>query len=124
LIPAAATYKSNFPIAIPIPWTPRSPRPKILLPSVTTIISTCRIKRFFQHLKTTKSSDKNLMEKSNDIFFFGIRKKVYNNKSHNQVWMQSEHPTKDYTQPKYKLFTHSTTSKEGQSSHCRKKRKS
>jgi len=39
-IPAAATYRSSFPMAMPIPWTPRSPSPRILLPSVTTIMST------------------------------------------------------------------------------------
>lgn len=40
-MPAAATYISSFPIGMPIPWTPRSPKPRIRLPSVSTIISTC-----------------------------------------------------------------------------------
>lgn len=43
LIPAAATYISSFPIGIPIPWTPRSPKPRIRLPSVRTIMSTYNI---------------------------------------------------------------------------------
>lgn len=45
LIPAAATYISSLPIGIPIPWTPRSPKPRIRLPSVRTIMSTCHTKK-------------------------------------------------------------------------------
>ncbi len=40
LKPAPATYRSNFPIEIYSPPIPRSPKPKTLLPSVTTIAST------------------------------------------------------------------------------------
>lgn len=40
LIPARAVYKDNFPTGIPIPHAPRSPRPRIRSPSVTTIART------------------------------------------------------------------------------------
>lgn len=61
LIPAAATYISSFPIGIPIPWTPRSPSPRIRLPSVRTIISTCdcwesRHQRYHNCSEETKGS--------------------------------------------------------------------
>ena len=37
----ADTYMSSFPIGIPIPCTPRSPKPRIRLHFVIKIISTC-----------------------------------------------------------------------------------
>lgn len=49
--PPAITYKSNFPIAIPIPLAPRSPKPKILDPSVITIASTSLECQFYFILK-------------------------------------------------------------------------
>lgn len=36
-IPAVATYRSAFPIAMPIPFAPKSSKPNTLVPSVTTI---------------------------------------------------------------------------------------
>ena len=38
--PAHAVYRASLPIGIPIPFTPRSPRPRIRSPSVTTIAFT------------------------------------------------------------------------------------
>lgn len=35
-IPPSAVYRDNFPTGIPIPYAPKSPRPKILSPSVAT----------------------------------------------------------------------------------------
>lgn len=40
LIPANAVYKASFPTGMPIPQAPKSPRPKIRSPSVTTIALT------------------------------------------------------------------------------------
>jgi len=40
LIPAKAVYNDNLPTGIPIPHAPRSPRPRIRSPSVTTIART------------------------------------------------------------------------------------
>ena len=40
LIPARAVYNDSLPIGIPIPQAPKSPRPKIRSPSVTTITRT------------------------------------------------------------------------------------
>src|SRR6218665_2225115 len=37
LTPPIAVYRASFPVGIPIPHAPRSPRPRILSPSVTTI---------------------------------------------------------------------------------------
>lgn len=36
LMPAQAVYRQSFPTGMPIPYTPRSPNPKIRSPSVTT----------------------------------------------------------------------------------------
>jgi hypothetical protein len=40
LMPAQAVYKDSLPTGIPIPFTPRSPRPKMRDPSVRTVMST------------------------------------------------------------------------------------
>lgn len=40
LMPAKAVYRANLPTGIPIPHAPKSPRPRILSPSVTTIART------------------------------------------------------------------------------------
>ena len=40
-MPPAAQYRASFPTGMPMPCTPRSPSPNILLPSVTTM--TCTI---------------------------------------------------------------------------------
>ena len=38
--PAHAVYRASLPIGMPMPYVPRSPRPRILSPSVTTIACT------------------------------------------------------------------------------------
>eukprot|EP00955_Chlamydomonas_euryale_P111560 366074-Chlamydomonas_euryale.AAC.11 len=43
--PAAAQYRSSLPTGIPMPFTPRSPRPKMREPSVTTIADTLSCQR-------------------------------------------------------------------------------
>ncbi len=40
-IPPIAVYSASFPLGIPIPNAPRSPRPRILSPSVTTMACKC-----------------------------------------------------------------------------------
>ena len=40
LIPARAVYSANFPTGMPIPYAPKSPSPRILSPSVTTMART------------------------------------------------------------------------------------
>jgi len=39
-MPAKAVYNDNLPTGMPIPHAPRSPRPRIRSPSVTTIART------------------------------------------------------------------------------------
>lgn len=40
LIPARAVYNANFPTGMPMPYAPKSPSPRILSPSVTTMART------------------------------------------------------------------------------------
>jgi len=41
-MPAQAVYSDSLPIGMPMPFAPRSPRPRMRSPSVTTIIATSR----------------------------------------------------------------------------------
>jgi hypothetical protein len=54
-MPARAVYRANLPTGIPMPYAPKSPSPRILSPSVTTIARTSDsgLKITFQRKKIT-----------------------------------------------------------------------
>ena len=55
-MPAMAVFRASLPTGMPMPWAPRSPRPRIRSPSVTTIHRTSCSGQFFSTSYTWPAS--------------------------------------------------------------------
>jgi len=67
--PAQAVYRASLPIGMPMPYVPRSPRPSILSPSVTTIACTVHHGDYTTHHRNQTMHHKEYTSHHRAVFF-------------------------------------------------------